>query len=51
MTVNGDLVDAYTSYVTGAVNAWLPLISMVIGIFLSFAILNLIRHFILKAGK
>lgn len=48
MTVNGDLVTIYTSYVTGAVGAFLPLLIMVVSVFLAFAIANQLRHFILK---
>lgn len=51
MTVNGSLVTVYTSYVTGAMNAWLPLVAVVISIFLTFAIANLVRNFIIKTAK
>lgn len=51
MEVNGDLLNIYTDYVTGATTALLPLISSVIGIFLAFAIANLVRNFIIKTAK
>lgn len=51
MTVNGNLVTIYTEYVTGAMDAFLPLISVVIGVFLTFAIANLVRNFIIKTAK
>ena len=51
MTVNGNLLTIYTTYVTGAMTAFLPLISAVIGIFLAFAVANLVRNFIIKTAK
>jgi hypothetical protein len=51
MTVNGDLLLNYKDFVTGAVSAFLPLIATVIGVFLAFAIANLVRHLIIKIAK
>ncbi|MEK7499659.1 MAG: hypothetical protein AAB649_03565 [Patescibacteria group bacterium] len=51
MTVNGSLITIYTTYVTGAMTAFMPLISSVIGVFLAFAIANLVRNFIIKTAK
>jgi hypothetical protein len=51
MEVNGDLVEIYTVYVSGAMEAFLPLIGAVVGVFLAFAIANLVRHFIIKTAK
>ncbi len=51
MTVNGSLLTVYTSYVTGAMGAFLPLVSAVIGVFLAFAIANMVRNFIIKTAK
>jgi len=48
MTVNGDLLEIYTQYVSGAMSAFMPLITATIGVFLAFAIANLVRHFIMK---
>lgn len=41
----------FTSYVTGASVAFLPLMAVVTGVFLAFAIANMLRHFILKTTK
>lgn len=51
LTVSGDLVTIYTVYVTGAMTAFLPLVGAVIGVFLAFAIANLVRHFIVKTAR
>lgn len=51
MTVNGNLLNIYTDYVTGAMTAFLPLIGAVIGVFLAFAIANMVRNFIIKTAK
>jgi len=48
MSINGDVLGAYKSYVTDATTALLPLVGMVIGLFLAFAIANMVRHLILK---
>jgi len=48
MNVNGDILSAYSNYVTDSVSAFIPLVATVIGIFLAFAIANMLRHLILK---
>lgn len=48
MTVNGDLVAEYKDFVTDAMGAFLPLIAIVIGIFLAFAIANQVQFLIKK---
>lgn len=48
MTVNGNLVSQYTDFVTGAMVAFLPLMGSVIGVFVAFAIANLVRHLLMK---
>jgi hypothetical protein len=48
MTVNGDLIAEYMDFVTLAMVAFLPLIASVIGVFLAFAIANLVRHLIMR---
>lgn len=49
ITVNGALVTVYTTYVTGAMNAFLPLLTMIIGVFLAFAIANHLVFIIKKS--
>mgnify|MGYP001559448811 CR=1 FL=1 len=51
MTVNGNLVEIYTTYVTNAMTAFLPLVGAVIGVFLAFAIANLVVRFIVKTAR
>jgi len=51
LTVSGNLVTIYTTYVTGAMTAFMPLVSTTIGVFLAFAIANLVRNFIIKTAK
>jgi hypothetical protein len=51
MTINGDLLQAHIDYVTGAVQAFLPLIAMIAGLFIAFAVLNLLRHTIVRLVK
>lgn len=48
LQVNGDLLGTYTEFVTGAIAAFMPLMATVIGMFLAFAIANMLRHLILK---
>jgi len=48
LTINGNLLGEYTTFVTGAVSAFLPLMATIIGVFLAFAIANMVRHLILK---
>lgn len=49
MIVNGSLVGVYTTYVTGAMSAFLPLVTVVIGAFLAFAIANHLVFMIKKS--
>ncbi len=51
MIINGNLVAIYVSYIQGAVGALLPLIATVIGVFITFAIANSLRFFILRLVK
>jgi len=51
MTINGDILQSHIEYVTGAVEAFLPLIAVIAGIFIAFAILNLLRFTIMKMVK
>jgi len=51
MVVNGNLVTIYTGYVTGALDAFLPLIASIIGVFMAFAIAHQVRHFIMRTIK
>ena len=46
--INGDVTGQYIDFVTGAMTAFLPLMGVVIGTFLAFAIANMLRHMILK---
>lgn len=48
MTINGDLVLIYKDYVAGSFQALLPLIGIICGIFLAFAIANQLRFLIMK---
>jgi hypothetical protein len=48
MTVNGDLVGTYTTFVTHAMVAFLPLMGAIIGLFLAFAVANSVRFLIMK---
>lgn len=48
MIVNGDLLQTHTEYVTGAIEAFMPLIAVVAGMFVAFAILNLLRFTIVR---
>jgi len=45
------LFNAYISYQTQAISAFLPIISTVVGVFLAFAIANSVRFLILKSLK
>lgn len=51
MTVNGDLLQAHIDYVTGAVQAFLPLIAVIAGVFVAFAIINMLRFTIVRLVK
>lgn len=52
MVVNGDLVAIYTTYVTGAVAAWLGVILTISSVFIAFSIANQLRWIILRmVGK
>lgn len=47
-SIEAAAVEAYRDVVVEAVAAFLPLISVTIGIFLAFAIANSLRFYILK---
>jgi predicted RND superfamily exporter protein len=51
MTVNGDILATHIQYVTGAIEAFLPLVAVVSGVFVAFAIVNLLRFTIVKLVK
>jgi len=51
MTINGNILTAHIDYVTGAMQAFLPLIAMISGVFIAFAILNMLRFTIVRAIK
>lgn len=51
MTINGDILQTHIDYVTGAVQAFLPLIAVVSGVFVAFAIINMLRFTIVKLVK
>lgn len=51
ITVEADFITTYVEAVTALVNAFLPLISATIGIFLAFGIANMLRFFIHKTIK
>ena len=51
MTVNGDLVEIYTGFVSDGMTAFLPLMGAVIGLFVAFAIANQVRFIIQKLVK
>lgn len=46
ITANGDLVAAFTGFVSQAMNAFLPLLAAVIGLFLAFSIFDRVRFII-----
>lgn len=51
MNINGDILSTHVEYIQGAIAGFLPLIAMFAGIFLSFAIINMLRYTILKMVK
>jgi len=51
MNIDGDILSTHIDYVTGAVQAFLPLIAVIAGIFIAFAILNQVRFIITKMVK
>lgn len=51
MTINGDLLGQFITYQSTVITALLPLLTAVIGIFLTFAIANSLRFFIQKVVK
>lgn len=51
MTINGDILASHIQYVTGAVQAFLPLVTMIAGVFIAFAIVNALRWTIVKFIK
>lgn len=48
MTIEGDLVAQYTSFLSETVQAFLPLLAAVIGVFLAFAIARQLKTFIMR---
>jgi len=51
LTVDGDLVAAFTGFVSTAMNSFVPLLAAVIGLFLAFAIANQVRFSIGRMVK
>jgi len=51
LNVETSLVTTYTHSVALAIDAFLPLIGATVGLFLAFAVANMVRHFIVKATK
>lgn len=50
-TVNGSLVSEFTSFVANGFGAFLPLVTVVIGVFLAFAIADKVRFISYRAVK
>lgn len=48
ITINGDLVAQYGSLTSSVVQAFLPLLAAVIGVFLAFAIGKQLKGFIMR---
>ena len=48
LNVEANLFSEYQASVSSSIDAFLPLMGAVIGVFLAFAIANMLRHFILK---
>lgn len=48
ITISGDLVAQYTAMASGVVQAFLPLLAAVIGVFLAFAIGKQLKAFIMR---
>jgi len=48
MQVNGNLLEQHAEYVAGAVSAFLPLIAVIAGVFIAFAIVNMLRFVITR---
>jgi hypothetical protein len=51
LTVNGDLVPLFATFVGQAMNSFLPLFAAVVGLFIAFAIAERIRFAIGKMIK
>lgn len=48
LTINGDLLLTFKEFAGSAVVALLPLWGVIVGVFIAFAIANMVRHLILK---
>lgn len=46
LTVNGDLVAAFTGFVGQSMNTFLPLLAAVLGLFLAFSIADRVRFIV-----
>ena len=50
-TIEIGVVELYRDVVTEAVGAFLPLLAVTIGVFIAFAIANMLRFYILRMVK
>jgi len=50
LTVENGFIDNYVQAVGASIDAFLPLIGATIGIFLAFAIAQMLRHFIQRTA-
>lgn len=48
ITIQGDLVAQFTTLLSSSVQAFLPLLASVIGVFLAFAIARQLKGFIMR---
>lgn len=51
MNIDGDLLQLFVEYQSGAISALVPLIASVAGVFLAFAIAHSVRFFIQRSVK
>jgi len=51
ITIDSEIISQYADFVSGSVDAFLPLIGMTAGIFLAFMIFERLVRIILKAIK
>lgn len=51
LTVNGNLVSEFSVFVTNAFGAFIPLLAVILGIFLAFAIADKVRFISYRSIK
>lgn len=51
ITIDPNIIEQYTEFISGSVTALVPLIGITAGIFLAFAIFDQIVRVILKTAK